>query len=375
MERTHWPSGMEPAECPVRVRSERVIDAPPDRVFRWLVRADRWPEWFEGASAVRCSSGPEISDGATVRWRIMGASARADIKRLRPAELLEWEGGGMGVRAYHSWRLEPLGERTRVVSAETARGPAASLFRPLLHRIIERTHQRCLDGLTRAARSAPPPVDGATARDGAAASPDGAGAPADEASPPLAAAARGLGAHHVRFLARNLAAHRDPRNRLVHLVATVVGFCSLVSMLARVPLGSTNLGTLLALATVLYYAPFEPLAAALVGAAAATARLALGPQFGQAGVGPLAGIGVPLGVFLAFNLFGVYTHHLFDDPIIASGSTEKLHIRLLKTTHTILFSSVQFVAFGLFALGYRGTLWAEIERAAARQAELMGMSA
>jgi uncharacterized membrane protein YGL010W len=190
---------------------------------------------------------------------------------------------------------------------------------------------------------------------------------------PLSADASPLHAHHVRYFARNLAAHRDPRNRLVHLVATVVGFCSLVSMLARVPLGATDLGTLLAVGAVLYFAPFEPLAAALLATAVGTARLILGPRFGQAGVGPAAGLGVALGVFLAFNLFGVYTHVLFDDPIVAEGSTEKLPVRLAKTLHTILFSSVHFLTFGLFALGYRPRLRAEIEAAARQQSALMGI--
>jgi hypothetical protein len=179
--------------------------------------------------------------------------------------------------------------------------------------------------------------------------------------------------HHLRLFARNLAAHRDPRNRLVHLVATLIGFCCIVSMLARVSLFGTDLGVVLAVGTVVYFAPFEPLAAALVGLTAATARLGLGPRFGQVGVGPVAGIGVPLAIFLTFNLLGVWTHYLFDDPIVASGSTEKLHMRLLKTAHTVLFSSVHFVSFGLFALGYRRPLAERIEAAARAQAAVMGM--
>jgi uncharacterized membrane protein YGL010W len=187
-----------------------------------------------------------------------------------------------------------------------------------------------------------------------------------------AGAAAGFAAHHVRYFARNLAAHRDRRNRWVHLVATVVGFCCLVSMLARVPIGRTDLGTVLAATTVLYFVPFEPLAAAIVGAAVLLARLTLGASFGQASLGPLAGLGIPLGVFLIFNLTGVATHQLFDDPIVASGSTEKRIVRLLKTVHTIAFSSVHFVTFGLFELGYRPALRAQIQQAARAQAEAWG---
>lgn len=168
-------------------------------------------------------------------------------------------------------------------------------------------------------------------------------------------------AHHVRYFARQLRAHADPRNRVVHLVATLVGFQCLVSMLARVSVGPTNLGALLALTTVAYFLPFEPLAALVVGACTLLSRLVLGPGWGQAGVGPALGLGVALAVFLVFNLTGVYTHRLFDDPIIDHGSPEKLPVRLGKTLHTILFSSAHFVTFGLFALGYRPRLRRQIE--------------
>jgi hypothetical protein len=181
-------------------------------------------------------------------------------------------------------------------------------------------------------------------------------------------------AHHLRYFARNLAAHADPRNRLVHLAATLVGFQCLVSMLARVALGPTNLGALLAAATVLYFLPFEPLAAVLVGAVTLASRLLLGPRWGQAGVGPLAGLGVALAVFVVFNLTGVYTHRLFDDPIIARGSTEKLYVRLGKTLHTILFSSVHFVTFGLVALGYRPGLRRQIAATMAHSAPFVSPS-
>jgi hypothetical protein len=144
-------------------------------------------------------------------------------------------------------------------------------------------------------------------------------------------------------------------------------------MLARIPVG-VDVGLLLAAFTVLYFLPFEPLAALLVGGSALASRLILGPRFGQVGVGTLAGIGVPLGVFLAFNLFGVWTHHLFDDPILAPKSKERLIVRLLKTGHTILFSSVHFVSFGLFALGWRPQLHARVSAAARGEAQRMGIA-
>ncbi len=33
-----WPADMAPAECPIHVTNERVIDAPAERIWQWLVR-------------------------------------------------------------------------------------------------------------------------------------------------------------------------------------------------------------------------------------------------------------------------------------------------------------------------------------------------
>jgi len=180
-------------------------------------------------------------------------------------------------------------------------------------------------------------------------------------------------AHHLRYFGRTLAAHRDARNRFVHMVATVVGFSCILSMLARIPAGP-YVGEAMAVALFVYFVPFEPLAALLVFASAVLARLVLGPRFGQVGVGPLLGIGLPLSIWLSLNLFGVYTHRLFDDPILAPKSAGVLWVRLAKTGHTILFSSVHFVTFGLFALGWRPALHARVTAAARAEATRMGIA-
>jgi len=169
--------------------------------------------------------------------------------------------------------------------------------------------------------------------------------------------------HHLYFLARNRAAHRDARNRAVHLVATITGFCSIVAMLARLQVPgqpALNAGLLFAVATVAYYAPFEPLATAIVAAACVCAVALFGPDFGQSHTSAWIGLGVPLLTFLVPNLTGVWTHRLFGDPILDPKAVDPVWKRLLKTVHTILFSSVQFVTFALLDLGYRPALHAQL---------------
>src|SRR5207237_6148771 len=81
-----WPDELAPADCPITLRTERLIDAPPERGWSWLVRTDVWPDWFQGVSAVRATSGRDLSVGARVRWWMMGAPAHATIRQLRANE-------------------------------------------------------------------------------------------------------------------------------------------------------------------------------------------------------------------------------------------------------------------------------------------------
>jgi hypothetical protein len=153
-----WPSRSAPADCPVFVHNEIVVDAPPERVWRWLVRADRWPEWFARASRVRIEGGgPALTEGSVVSWRMLGAGIRVTVRRADGARALDWEGGAAGVHAYHAWLLDPLPDgRTRVITEETERGPVPSLLRWYLRGALHKAHEEWLVGLARIATTGDP---------------------------------------------------------------------------------------------------------------------------------------------------------------------------------------------------------------------------
>jgi uncharacterized protein YndB with AHSA1/START domain len=152
-----WPAQMKPADCPVYVRNEIDIDAPPERVWRWLVRADRWSEWFKRASKVHVDGDPSLAPGTQVAFRMLGAAIRVTVRRAEPGRALEWEGGASGVHAYHTWWLVPLPDgRTHLVTEETERGPVPSLMRYYLRGALHRAHQDWVVGLAHVATSGEP---------------------------------------------------------------------------------------------------------------------------------------------------------------------------------------------------------------------------
>jgi uncharacterized protein YndB with AHSA1/START domain len=154
-----WPTGAEPARCPVYVHNAVEIAAAPEATWRWLVRADLWPTWFPSCKNVRFErGGPELATGTKVAWHMLGADIRVEVVRCEPPRLLDWQGGASGVHAYHSWLLEPQGTGTRLVTDETERGPLPFLLRWYLRGALHRAHQQWIEGLAAVVGRGPPPA-------------------------------------------------------------------------------------------------------------------------------------------------------------------------------------------------------------------------
>ena len=52
-----WPTRYAPGTAPVHVRNELEMNAPPDLVWAWLIRAQLWPSWYVNSSDVKFLEG------------------------------------------------------------------------------------------------------------------------------------------------------------------------------------------------------------------------------------------------------------------------------------------------------------------------------
>jgi len=146
-----WPPDLDPAVASFHVRNELQTELAPERIWPWLVRAERWPELYAGASHVRTPSAT-LAMGTRFTWRTLGVSVTTVVEELVPNERLAWRGTGiLGTRAYHVWVLERRGTGAYLVTEETQRGFIPSLFRARLKRTLLDQHQRWLEGLVWAA--------------------------------------------------------------------------------------------------------------------------------------------------------------------------------------------------------------------------------
>lgn len=154
-----WPSGMQPEESTVHARNELVIPAAPDRVWRWLCRAGRWPEWYGNCGWIRFRdhAGPDLGPGVMFVWKTFGVRVRSKVKVFEPTVELGWDATAFGLEAYHGWRFEPDGDgQTRVITEETQVGPFTKVGRWYLRRGLLREHQNWLEGLSRVAQTGDP---------------------------------------------------------------------------------------------------------------------------------------------------------------------------------------------------------------------------
>ena len=142
-----WPAGFEPDNSSVYARNEIAIAAPPERIWRWLIRAAKWPEWYSNSANVNFIRGnpPDLARDTEFKWKTFGATVTSRVIIFEPAHELGWDARGVLTRLsrladrtgwprrmprHHRGMPErPRAETRVVVSAPDARARASELGR------------------------------------------------------------------------------------------------------------------------------------------------------------------------------------------------------------------------------------------------------
>ena len=154
-----WPEHFAPANCPIHVRNEIAIAAPPERVWAWLARAQRWPSWYANAANVTFLDGapPDLGAATRFRWRTFGVTITSTVREHAPPFRLAWDATSFGVEAYHAWLITPTAEGCHVLTEETQHGFLARLGALAMPRRMWRYHQVWLESLRDRALGGLPP--------------------------------------------------------------------------------------------------------------------------------------------------------------------------------------------------------------------------
>ena len=152
-----WPPGFAPDQSSVFAHNEIAIAAPPERVWRWLVRAARWPDWYTNSSNVTFLSAgsPDLAPGLRFRWKTFRSTITSRVLVFEPPRELGWDAHGL-LTAYHGWLIEPDRAGCRVITEETQNGIVPTLGWWYLRPMLERGHQNWIESLQRKAEAGEP---------------------------------------------------------------------------------------------------------------------------------------------------------------------------------------------------------------------------
>jgi hypothetical protein len=146
----------------VFVHNERIVPAPPERVWNLLITAQGWSEFYANAWFVALADPRQhhLQRGSVFRWVTFGLPITCEVDPCQRPLRIGWRWWSTGAHGYHIWLLEPHECGTRVVTEETQRGVLPGLTRPILRPLMLLGHDYWLRQLARRA-SRPPELVGA----------------------------------------------------------------------------------------------------------------------------------------------------------------------------------------------------------------------
>jgi uncharacterized protein YndB with AHSA1/START domain len=160
-----WPAEFSPESADTFTHNEIRINAPRERVWRHLVAAENWPQWYPNAHRVRIldedESGGELHSGSRFEWDTFGSHLVSRVAEFDPGRRLAWVGEAEGYRAYHVWLLADGADGCSVVTEEVGNGPGAVDARQADPTGMHKGHDLWLTRLKRlaeAASHAPAPI-------------------------------------------------------------------------------------------------------------------------------------------------------------------------------------------------------------------------
>jgi len=149
-----WPKEFDPSLCAVHIRSEVTTKATADDVWKWLVRAERWREYYPCAKNVRYSmyeGASELRLATSFRWSFAGTKRTCTVTEYVPGRRLAWSTKGFGIRTYQAWLLDPAGEGCTITLEQTQKGFLALFARLFGRGVLRRRQDMWLNGLDKRA--------------------------------------------------------------------------------------------------------------------------------------------------------------------------------------------------------------------------------
>jgi len=142
-EKINWPNNYKPNKASFFVHNEIDIDAEPQVVWNILIKAEDWPNWYEGATDVKIISNnsAQLEDKSIFSWKTMGQSFESTIiKEFKPPYRLSWEATKNNIRGYHAWLIIPTDKGCKVITSEAQHGFLTIMQKVFVPNKLEKLH-------------------------------------------------------------------------------------------------------------------------------------------------------------------------------------------------------------------------------------------
>jgi len=147
----NWPRGLLPESCPVHTRNALEINAAPELLWSWLIRAADWPKFYSNCKRMRFLTGlgPNLEPDMEFSWVTFGIRVHTKVHDFVPNKLLSWHGKGLGAEGFHVWVIEASDNGCTVITEEVQNGFVPSAGRFFLRNGLLKYHQLWLEGLAK----------------------------------------------------------------------------------------------------------------------------------------------------------------------------------------------------------------------------------
>ena len=142
-EKIKWPDNYRPENASFFVHNEIEINAKPQVVWDILVKAEDWPNWYEGATDVKIlnDNSAQLECNTVFSWKTMGQNFESTtIKEFKPPYRLSWEATKNNIKGYHAWLIIQTDNGCKVITSEAQHGFLTLMQKAFIPNKLEKLH-------------------------------------------------------------------------------------------------------------------------------------------------------------------------------------------------------------------------------------------